>query len=77
MSYWHQTCTAKMDQDAMSAVDGTLLKIIWNTKPSHRRRIDHALRNNRQHLAPCVIIGERAAEILKSHVHNLTSPGKK
>jgi choline dehydrogenase-like flavoprotein len=24
MSYWHQTCTAKMDQDAMSAVDGTL-----------------------------------------------------
>jgi choline dehydrogenase len=24
MSYWHQTCTAKMDQDAMSAVDGPL-----------------------------------------------------
>ena len=24
MSYWHQTCTATMDQDAMSAVDGTL-----------------------------------------------------
>jgi choline dehydrogenase len=24
MSYWHQTCTAKMDQDAMPAVAGTL-----------------------------------------------------
>jgi choline dehydrogenase len=24
MSYWHQTCTAKMGQDAMSVVDQTL-----------------------------------------------------
>jgi choline dehydrogenase len=24
VSYWHQTCTAKMGQDATSVVDGTL-----------------------------------------------------
>jgi hypothetical protein len=39
---------------------------IWNTEPSHRRRIGHSPSNNRQHLAPYVIIGEPAAEILKS-----------
>jgi hypothetical protein len=64
MSCRHQTCTAKMGQDAMSVVDGTLK--LWNTEPSHRRRIGHSPSNNRQHLAPYVIIGEPAAEILKS-----------
>ena len=76
MSYWHQTCTAKMGHDAMSVVDGELK--VYGI--SHLRIADGSIMprvTTGNTMAPCVIIGERAAEILKSHVHNLTSPGKK
>jgi choline dehydrogenase len=65
MSYWHQTCTAKMGHDAMSVVDGTLkvygVKSLRIADGSIMPRVTTG-----NTLAPCVIIGERAAEILKS-----------
>ena len=65
LTYWHQTCTAKMGQDAMSVVDGQLK--VYGI--SHLRIADGSIMprvttGNTQ--APCVIIGERAAEILQA-----------
>jgi choline dehydrogenase len=63
MSYWHQTCTAKMGQDAMSVVDGTLkLYGIQNLRIADGSIMPRVTTGNT--LAPCVIIGKRAAEIL-------------
>jgi choline dehydrogenase len=63
LTYWHQTCTAKMGQDAMSVVDGTLK--VYGIE--HLRIADGSIMprvstGNTQ--APCVIIGERAADVL-------------
>jgi choline dehydrogenase len=71
-TYWHQTCTAKMGQDAMSVVDGTLK--VYGV--DHLRIADGSIMprvttGNTQ--APCVIIGERAAEILRAE-HSLATP---
>jgi choline dehydrogenase len=65
MSYWHQTCTAKMGQDAMSVVDGELK--VYGI--SHLRIADGSIMprvTTGNTMAPCVIIGERAADILKA-----------
>jgi len=68
-SYWHQTGTAKMGRDAMAVVDGDL-----KVHGIHRLRIadgsimPRVTTGNTQ--APCVVIGERAAEILIAE-HNL------
>jgi choline dehydrogenase len=64
-SWWHQTCTAKMGRDPMSVVDGHLN--VYGVK--HLRVVDGSIMprvttGNTQ--APCVIIGERAAEILRA-----------
>jgi choline dehydrogenase len=62
-TYWHQTCTAKMGQDAMSVVDGELK--VYGI--SHLRIADGSIMpriTTGNTMAPCVIIGERAAEIL-------------
>lgn len=64
-SWWHETCTAKMGRDPMSVVDGNLNVYGVN----HLRVADGSIMprvttGNTQ--APCVIIGERAAEILRS-----------
>jgi choline dehydrogenase len=64
VTYWHETCTAKMGRDAMSVVDGHLN--VYGV--SHLRVADGSIMprittGNTQ--APCVIIGERAAEILR------------
>jgi len=64
-TYWHQTCTAKMGQDAMSVVDGTLK--VYGTE--HLRIVDGSIMprvTTGNTMAPCVIIGERAADILKA-----------
>jgi choline dehydrogenase len=64
MSYWHQTGTAKMGQDAMSVVDGELK--VYGI--SHLRIADGSIMprvTTGNTMAPCVIIGERAAEILR------------
>jgi choline dehydrogenase len=65
MTYWHQTGTAKMGQDAMSVVDGTLK--VHGTE--HLRIADASIMprvTTGNTMAPCVIIGERAAEILQA-----------
>jgi choline dehydrogenase len=64
-TYWHQTCTAKMGQDAMSVVDGSLK--VYGIE--HLRIADGSIMprvTTGNTMAPCVIIGERAAEILKA-----------
>jgi choline dehydrogenase len=64
-SYWHQTCTAKMGQDAMSVVDGQLK--VYGIE--HLRIADGSIMprvTTGNTMAPCVIIGERAADILKT-----------
>ena len=69
MSYAHQTCTAKMGRDSMSVVDGTL-KIygVDNLRVADGSVVPRVTTGPT--MAPCVIIGERAGEILKLE-HNL------
>jgi choline dehydrogenase len=65
MSYWHQTCTAKMGRDPVSVVDGQL-----NVYGVDRLRIADGSIMPRvttgNTMAPCVIISECAAQILKA-----------
>ena len=65
VTYWHQTCTAKMGRDSMSVVDGNL-KVFGIEK---LRIADGSIMpriTTGNTMAPCVIIGERAGEILKA-----------
>jgi choline dehydrogenase-like flavoprotein len=62
---WHQTCTAKMGQDAMSVVDSELKVYgIQNLRIADGSIMPRVTTGNT--MAPCVIIGERAADILKA-----------
>jgi choline dehydrogenase len=69
LSYWHQTCTAKMGQDAMSVVDAELKVYgIENLRIADGSIMPRVTTGNT--MAPCVVIGERAAEMLTSrHRH--------
>jgi choline dehydrogenase len=63
-SYWHQTCTAKMGQDAMSVVDGSLkVHGIDNLRIADGSIMPRITTGNT--MAPCIVIGERASEMLK------------
>ena len=65
LSYRHQTCTAKMGQDAISVVDAELR--VYGIE--HLRIADGSIMprvTTGNTMAPCVIIGERAADILKA-----------
>jgi choline dehydrogenase len=65
VSYWHQTCTAKMGQDAMSVVDGELKVYgVEGLRIADGSVMPRVTTGNT--MAPCVIIGERAADILKN-----------
>jgi choline dehydrogenase len=67
-SYWHQTGTAKMGQDTMSVVDGTLKVYgIERLRVADGSIMPRVTTGNTQ--APCVIIGERAADILRTEHH--------
>jgi choline dehydrogenase len=69
-SYWHESCTAKMGQDSMSVVDGNLA--VYGIE--HLRIADGSVMpriTTGNTMAPCVIIGERAAEILRG-AHKLS-----
>jgi choline dehydrogenase len=69
VSYWHQTCTAKMGRDSMSVVDSNLKVYgIENLRIADGSIMPRVATGNT--MAPCVIIGERAGEILKAD-HNL------
>jgi choline dehydrogenase len=63
-TYWHQSCTAKMGNDAMSVVDSQLdVYGIQNLRIADGSILPRVTTGNT--MAPCVIIGERAADILK------------
>ena len=62
---WHQTCTARMGRDAMSVVDANLKVYgIENLRIADGSIMPRVTTGNT--MAPCVIIGERAAEILRT-----------
>jgi choline dehydrogenase len=64
VTYWHQTCTAKMGRDRMSVVDGNLRVYgVENLRIADGSIMPRVTTGNT--MAPCVIIGERAAEILR------------
>jgi choline dehydrogenase len=65
ISYAHQASTAKMGRDAMSVVDGQLKVYgIDNLRIADASIMPRVTTGNT--MAPCVIIGERAGEILKA-----------
>jgi choline dehydrogenase len=65
ISTWHQTCTAKMGRDAMSVVDANLKVYgIKNLRIADGSIMPRVTTGNT--MAPCVIIGERAGELLKA-----------
>jgi choline dehydrogenase len=65
MSYWHQTCTAKMGGDPVSVVDGQLKVYgVDRLRIADGSIMPRVTTGNT--MAPCVIIGERAAQILKA-----------
>lgn len=63
-SFWHATCTAKMGHDEMSVVDGSLkVHGIENLRVADGSILPAITTANT--MAPCVVIGERAAAILQ------------
>ncbi|MGY4649713.1 choline dehydrogenase-like flavoprotein [Mycobacterium sp. URHB0021] len=63
--YWHQTCTAKMGRDAMSVVDNNLkVFAVENLRIADGSIMPRITTGNT--MAPCMVIGERASDILKS-----------
>jgi choline dehydrogenase-like flavoprotein len=64
-TYWHQARTAKMGRDPMSVVDGNLKVYgIDNLRIADESIMPRVTTGNT--MAPCVIIGERAGEVLKA-----------
>src|SRR5262245_17075741 len=64
-SFWHQTSTAKMGRDEMSVIDGDLKVYgIYNLRIAYGSIMPRVTTGNT--MAPCVVIGERAAEIIWS-----------
>ena len=64
-SFWHQTSTAKMGRDEMSVVDGDLKVYgIDNLRIADGSIMPRVTTGNT--MAPCVIIGERAGEMLRT-----------
>jgi choline dehydrogenase len=62
---WHQSCTAKMGRDPMSVVDSHLKVYgIDNLRIADASIMPRISTGNT--MAPCVVIGERCAEILKA-----------
>jgi choline dehydrogenase len=65
VTYWHQSCTAKMGRDAMSVVDANLRVYgIENLRVADASIMPRITTGNT--MAPCVVIGERAAEIIRT-----------
>ncbi len=65
VTYWHQSCTAKMGVDSMSVVDARLRVYgIDNLRIADASIMPKITVGNT--MAPCVVIGERAADLLKA-----------
>ncbi|HWJ75410.1 MAG TPA: GMC family oxidoreductase N-terminal domain-containing protein [Kaistia sp.] len=64
-SFWHLTCTAKMGRDDMSVVDGSLKVYgIDGLRIADGSIMPRITSGNT--MAPCVVIGERAAAMIRS-----------
>jgi choline dehydrogenase len=65
ITYHHQTCTAKMGRDSFSVVDAQLrVHGIQGLRIADGSIMPRVTTGNT--MAPCVVIGERAGEILKA-----------
>lgn len=65
VTYWHQSSTAKMGRDAMSVVDGKLRVYgIDKLRIADASIMPNVTSGNT--MAPCVVIGERAADLIKA-----------
>src|SRR4030081_1964859 len=70
VTYWHQTCTAKMGRDSMSVVDAQLKVYgIDNLRIADGSIMPRVTTGNT--MAPCIIIGERAGELVRA-AHKLS-----
>ncbi len=64
VTYWHQSCTARMGRDEMSVVDGTLSVYgVDALRVADASIMPRVTTGNTQ--APCAVIGERAAEMMR------------
>ncbi|MCV7167309.1 GMC family oxidoreductase N-terminal domain-containing protein [Mycobacterium stomatepiae] len=65
MTYWHRSGTAKMGRDQMSVVDADLAVYgVEGLRVADASILPRVTTGNT--MAPCVVIGERAADIIKS-----------
>ena len=65
ITYHHQTCTAKMGRDSLAVVDSQLKVYgIENLRIADGSIMPRVATGNT--MAPCVVIGERAAEVLRN-----------
>jgi choline dehydrogenase-like flavoprotein len=65
LTAWHETCTAKMGRDSMSVVNGALQVYgIERLRIADGSIMPRVTTGNT--MAPCVVIGERAAEVLRA-----------
>jgi choline dehydrogenase len=70
ITYWHQSCTAKMGRDRMSVVDSRLKVYgVEGLRVADASIMPRITTGNT--MAPCVVIGERAAEMIRS-AHGLS-----
>jgi len=71
-THWHQSGTAKMGRDAMSVVDGKLKVYgVDGLRIADASILPRVTTGNT--MAPCVVIGERAAEFLRNEHEPETS----
>jgi choline dehydrogenase len=64
-TYHHQTCTSKMGRDSMSVVDAQLKVYgIENLRIADGSIMPRVTTGNT--MAPCIIIGERAGQLLRT-----------
>jgi choline dehydrogenase len=69
VTFWHQCSTAKMGRDAMSVVDNKLKVYgVEGLRVADASILPHVTTGNT--MAPCVVIGERAAAMLQKE-HNV------
>ena len=65
VTYWHQSCTAKMGRDDMSVVNAQLQVYgVQNLRIADASIMPRITTGNT--MAPCVVIGERAADMIKA-----------
>jgi len=71
VTHWHQSGTAKMGLDPMSVVDGKLrVHGVDALRIADASIMPRVTTGNT--MAPCVVIGERAADLLKAQ-HGISS----